>query len=38
MRYDYVAIPAEDVPQAASPLLQHLVTTYVSETNKTAIG
>ena len=36
MHYDFIAIPDEDVPQAADPLFQHLVTTYASETNKTA--
>ena len=36
MTYDFIAIPDEDVPQAADPLFQHLVATYVSETNKTA--
>lgn len=36
MHYDFVAIPDEDVPQAADPLFEHLVTTYASETNKTA--
>jgi uncharacterized damage-inducible protein DinB len=36
MRYEFVAIPDEEVPRAADPLFQHLVTTYASETNKTA--
>lgn len=36
MQYDFVAIPDNDLPTAAAPLLQHLVTTYASETNKTA--
>ena len=36
MRYDFIAIPDQDVPQARDPLFQHLVTTYASETNKTA--
>src|SRR5262245_40626264 len=36
MQYDFVAIPDEQVPRAADPLFQHLVTTYASETNKTA--
>jgi uncharacterized damage-inducible protein DinB len=35
MQYDFVAIPDEEVPQAANRLFQHLVTTYASETNKT---
>ena len=36
MTYDFIAIPDEDVPHATDPLFQHLVVTYVSETNKTA--
>jgi hypothetical protein len=36
MRYQFTAIPDEQVPQAADTLFQHLVTTYASETNKTA--
>jgi uncharacterized damage-inducible protein DinB len=36
MHYDFVAIPEPDVPRAADPTFQHLVTTYASETNKTA--
>jgi hypothetical protein len=36
MTYDRVDIPAEVVPRAAEPLIQHLVDTYASETNKTA--
>src|SRR3954466_5402463 len=35
MRYEYVAIPDEDVPVAADPTFQHLLTTYAGETNKT---
>jgi uncharacterized damage-inducible protein DinB len=35
MKYEYVAIPDQDVPQAADPLFQHVVATYASETNKT---
>src|SRR6478752_150289 len=35
MRYEYVAIPDEDVPVAADPSFQHVITTYVGETNKT---
>jgi uncharacterized damage-inducible protein DinB len=35
MRYEFVAIPDQDVPIAADPMFQHLVTTYASETNKT---
>ncbi len=36
MNYDFVAIPDGEVPKAADPLFQHVVTTYASETNKTA--
>ena len=36
MRYEFVAIPDEDVPEAQDPHFQHLVVTYASETNKTA--
>jgi uncharacterized damage-inducible protein DinB len=36
MHYDFVAIPDAEIPAAAEPLFQHLVTTYVSESNKTA--
>ncbi len=36
MYYEFVAIPMEDVPRAVDPPFQHLVTTYASETNKTA--
>src|SRR5215467_9786961 len=35
MNYDFIAIPDADVPRAADPTFQHLVTTYVSEANKT---
>ena len=35
MHYDFVAIPDSDVPQAAEAPFQHVVSTYVSETNKT---
>ena len=35
MRYDFIAIPDSDVPQAVDPTFQHVVTTYASETNKT---
>jgi uncharacterized damage-inducible protein DinB len=35
MHYDFVAIPDAEVPRAVEPLLQHIVTTYASETNKT---
>jgi uncharacterized damage-inducible protein DinB len=36
MKYDFIAIPEDDVPRAHDPLFQHLVDTYASETNKTA--
>src|SRR5215471_11244708 len=36
MRYDFIAIPDADVPQAVDPVFQHVLTTYASETNKTA--
>jgi uncharacterized damage-inducible protein DinB len=36
MTYDRVDLPASALPRAAEPLLQHLVDTYASETNKTA--
>lgn len=36
MKYDFIAIPDEEVPLARDSLFQHLVTTYASETNKTA--
>src|SRR6516165_443499 len=36
MRYEFVHIPDADVPRSAEPMFQHLVTTYASETNKTA--
>src|SRR4051812_49910657 len=36
MHYDFTAIPDRDVPEARDPLFQHLVSTYASETNKTA--
>jgi hypothetical protein len=36
MHYDFVAIPDDQVMQAADPLCQPFVTTYASETNKTA--
>src|SRR2546422_2589963 len=34
MTYDYTAIPDQEVPCAVSPILQHLLDTYASETNK----
>src|SRR6516164_4940712 len=36
MHYHFIAIPDADVPQAVDPIFQHVVTTYASETNKTA--
>lgn len=36
MQYDFVAISETEIPQATVPQLQHMVDTYVSETNKTA--
>src|SRR6266480_1398690 len=36
MQYDYTAIAESEVPQAAEPIFQHLLTTYASESNKTA--
>ncbi len=36
MRYDFIAIPDADVPQAAEPVFQHVLATYASETNKTS--
>lgn len=35
MTYDFTAIPDAEIPQAAEPVFQHVVTTYVSEANKT---
>lgn len=36
MTYAYTAIPDSAVPRAASPLFQHMLDTYASETNKVA--
>lgn len=36
MHYDWIAINESEVPRAANPLFQHLLDTYVSETNKVA--
>jgi uncharacterized damage-inducible protein DinB len=36
MQYQHEFLPSEAVPHARVPLLQHLVETYASETNKTA--
>lgn len=32
--YAYIAIPDSDIPEASSPIFQHLLQTYASETNK----
>lgn len=34
MTYAFSAIPDASVPPASSPILQHLLETYASETNK----
>ena len=34
MDYEFTAIPATDVPVAREPLFQHIVDTYIGETNK----
>lgn len=34
MQYDYIAIDESAIPKADSPLFQHLLETYASETNK----
>ncbi len=36
MRYDWIAIPDSAIPRTANPVFQHLLDTYVSETNKVA--
>lgn len=36
MRYEFIAIPDEDVPTSADPTFRHVVSTYAGETNKTA--
>ncbi len=36
MRYKWIAIPDTAIPRAENPLFQHLLDTYVSETNKVA--
>ena len=35
MHYDFIAIPDAEIPKAVEPIFQHVVTTYVSESNKT---
>ena len=34
MDYKYVAIPDSEIPRASLPVLQHMLDTYASETNK----
>src|SRR5262249_41009774 len=34
-KYDFVATPDADLPQAVEPIFQHIITTYASEANKT---
>lgn len=36
MNYPWNAIPSSDIPRAVDPTFQHLLDTYVSETNKVA--
>jgi len=36
MRYSFTAIPDENIPRASDPAFQHMLDTYVSETNKVA--
>ena len=36
MIYPWTAIPESAIPRAANPLFQHLLDTYVSESNKVA--
>lgn len=36
MTYAYTAVPDSAVPRASSPVFQHMLDTYVSETNKVA--
>jgi len=36
MNYPWIAIPETSIPRAANPLFQHLLDTYVSESNKVA--
>jgi len=33
--YDFIAIPDSEIPRTVEPVFQHVVTTYVSEANKT---
>ena len=34
MRYEHTAIAESEIPRAQSPIFQHLLDTYTSETNK----
>jgi uncharacterized damage-inducible protein DinB len=36
MRYAFTAVPDERIPRASDPAFQHMLDTYVSETNKVA--
>ena len=36
MHYPFVAIPDAGIPRASDPVFQHMLDTYVSETNKVA--
>jgi uncharacterized damage-inducible protein DinB len=36
MNYPWIAIPESSIPSAANPVFQHLLDTYVSESNKVA--
>jgi hypothetical protein len=35
MKYNFIAIPDAEIPQAVEPIFQHVVNTYASEANKT---
>jgi hypothetical protein len=37
MKYEWTAIPESAIPSAANPLFQHMLETYVSESNKVAL-
>ena len=36
MNYPWIAIPESAIPRAANPMFQHMLETYVSESNKVA--
>ena len=36
MKYPWTAIPESAIPRAANPVFQHMLETYVSESNKVA--